>query len=159
MILVPALLIGCITLWYLLEDFFRAWFHVLLRVFYRIKFSGMENFPAEGGCLLVSNHLSYADPVFIGAAFPRKIRYLAYSGLAQSRMMRAVFKLTQTLTVSPQRSLKSIRESVSQLKRGQALCVFAEGGISRLGVMLPFMRGSMVLAKQAGGTDYSGSHR
>ena len=149
-ILVPALLIGCITLWYLLEDFFRAWFHVLLRVFYRIKFSGMENFPAEGGCLLVSNHLSYADPVFIGAAFPRKIRYLAYSGLAQSRMMRAVFKLTQTLTVSPQRSLKSIRESVSQLKRGQALCVFAEGGISRLGVMLPFMRGSMVLAKQAG---------
>ena len=149
-ILVPAALIGCFTLWYLLEDFFRAWFHVFLRIFYRIKFSGMMNFPDKGGCLLVSNHLSYADPVFIGAAFPRKIRYLAYSGLAQSRMMRAVFKLTKTLTISPERSLKSIRESVTQLKRGKPLCVFAEGGISRLGVMLPFMRGSMLLAQQAG---------
>ena len=148
-IMVPAFIIGCVTLYYLFEDFCRAWLHMFLRVFYRIKFSGMENFPAQGGCLLVCNHLSFADPVFIGAAFPRKIRYLAYSGLAQSRVMRAVFKLTQTLTVSTEKSFKSIKESVHQLKSGTPLCVFAEGGISRLGLTLSFMRGSIFLAQQA----------
>ena len=41
----PALLIGVITLKFLLEDFFRALFHILLKIFYRIKIEGMENFP------------------------------------------------------------------------------------------------------------------
>jgi len=148
-IMIPAFIIGCVTIFYLFEDFCRAWFHMILRVFYRIKFSGMENFPAQGGCLLVCNHLSFADPVFIGAAFPRKIRYLAYSGLAQSKVMRAVFKLTQTLTVSTEKSFKSMKESVHQLKTGTPLCVFAEGGISRLGLTLSFMRGSILLAQKA----------
>ena len=148
-ILFASSIIGFFTLRSLLEDFFRALFHVFLRIFYRIKIFGMENFPMSGGCLLVSNHLSYADPVFIGAAFPRKIRYLAYTGLAKSRIMRLVFKLTETLTVSQERSLASIKKSVRKLNSGVPLCVFAEGGISRLGTLLPFMRGSILLAKQA----------
>ena len=148
-ILIPAMVIGLLTLWSTLEDFFRAWFHMFLRVFYRINILGMENFPKEGGCLLVSNHLSYADPVFIGAAFPRKIRYLAYSGLASSYLLRFVFRLTQTLTVSPEKSLSSIKESVKRLKEGLPLCVFAEGGISRTGLVLPFMRGPILLAQKS----------
>ena len=145
----PALLIGVITLKFLLEDFFRALFHVLLKIFYRIKIEGMENFPATGGCVIVSNHLSYADPVLLGAAFPRKIRYLAYSGLADSRIMNFVFRLTKTLTVSSEKSLESIRISVKSLRKGTPLCVFAEGGISRVGNLLPFMRGPVLLAKKA----------
>ena len=109
----------------------------------------MENFPATGGCVIVSNHLSYADPVLLGAAFPRKIRYLAYSGLADSRIMNFVFRLTKTLTVSSEKSLESIRISVKSLRKGTPLCVFAEGGISRVGNLLPFMRGPVLLAKKA----------
>ena len=145
----PALLIGVITLKFLLEDFFRSLFHILLKIFYRIKIEGMENFPISGGCVVVSNHLSYADPVLIGAAFPRKIRYLAYAGLAGSRIMDFVFRLTKTLTVSSEKSLESIRVSVKSLKKGTPLCVFAEGGISRAGNLLPFMRGPVLLAKKA----------
>ena len=148
-ILIPALVIGVFTLFSLFEDFFRAWFHMLLRIFYRFSIFGMENFPKKGGCLLVSNHLSYADPVFIGAAFPRKVRYLAYSGLAESFLLRFIFRLTETLTVSTDKSLSSIRESVKRLKGGLPLCVFAEGGISRVGVILPFMRGPILLAQKA----------
>ena len=148
-IMLPAVIIGMLTVGSLLEDFFRAWFHMLLRIFYRFTVFGMENFPREGGCLLVSNHLSYADPVFIGAVFPRKVRYLAYSGLANSFLLRFVFRLTKTLTVSPEKSLRSIRESVRRLKGGLPLCVFAEGGISQIGVVLPFMRGPILLAQRA----------
>ena len=147
-IMAPALLIGLLTVSKLFEDFCRAWLHLLLKIFYRIRIVGMEQFP-QGGCLIVSNHLSYVDPLFIGAAFPGKVRYLAYSGLASSRIMRFVFRLTETLTVSPEKSLDSIKKSVRKLKAGIPLCVFAEGGISRLGTILPFMRGSILIAKQA----------
>jgi acyl-[acyl-carrier-protein]-phospholipid O-acyltransferase/long-chain-fatty-acid--[acyl-carrier-protein] ligase len=148
-IFVPSLFVGIVVLRNLLEDFFRAWFHMFLRVFYRIRVEGMNYFPEKGGVLLVSNHLSYGDPVFIGAAFSRKVRYLAYSGLANSRIMRMVFLLTKTVTVSPEKSLDSIKACVRKLKEGLPLCVFAEGGISRMGVILPFKRGVLLLAQKA----------
>ena len=90
--------------------------------------------------LVVSNHLSYADPVFIGAAFPRKVRYLAYSGLGTVLPFTICFSINRYLDVSTDKSLNSIGESVKRLKGGLPLCVFAEGGISRVGVVLPFMR-------------------
>ena len=148
--IIPSCLIAVFTLNILLEDFFRALFHIGLRIFYRIQIVGMENFPAKGGVLLVSNHLSYADPVFIGAAFPRKIRYLAWAGLANSRILRQVFRLTHTAVISPERSLETMKMSVNRLKEGVPLCVFSEGGISKLGNILPFKRGILLLARQAG---------
>jgi hypothetical protein len=63
--------------------------------------------------------------------------------------MRKVFELTKTVTVSPDRSLESIKTSVTRLKKGTPLCVFAEGGISRLGTIFSFKRGVLLLAKQA----------
>jgi acyl-[acyl-carrier-protein]-phospholipid O-acyltransferase/long-chain-fatty-acid--[acyl-carrier-protein] ligase len=149
-IFVPALFIGLSIFKNLLEDFFRAWLHMLLRIFYKIQLDGMKNLPSSGGVLIVSNHLSYGDPVFIGAAFSRKVRYLAYSGLANSRLMCLVFRLTETVTVSPEKSLDSIRASVRKLKEGLPLCVFAEGGISRTGTVFPFKRGILLIAKKAG---------
>ena len=92
----------------------------------------------------MSNHLSYADPVFIGAAFPRKIRYLAYTGLAKSRIMRLVFKLTETLTVSQERSLASIKKSVRKLNSGVPL-VFLLRRYFQTRNSFAFMRGSILL--------------
>ena len=146
---IPACLVAYISIRFLMEDFFRAWFHIFLRIFYQIRIVGMDKFPREGGVLLVSNHLSYADPVFIGASFPRKIRYLAYSGLADSKIMRFVFRITHTVTVSANRSLDSMKICVRRLKEGLPLCVFAEGGISRTGSVFTFKRGVLLLAKQA----------
>ena len=122
----PALLIGLFVFRSLFEDFFRALFHMVLRIFYRISIEGIENLPSKGGVLIVSNHLSYADPVFIGAAFSRKVRYLAYSGLAGFRAMRFVFRLTDTITISPDRSLDSMKNCIRKLSNGSPICVFAE---------------------------------
>ena len=97
--------------------------------------------------LIVNNHLSYADPVFIGAAFPRKVRYLAHEELANNRFLKWIFRLTSTLMVSSKNSLFSVKKSIMRVATGTALCLFAEGGISRLGVTLPFKRGSILLAK------------
>lgn len=148
-VMIPSALIGIFSFLFLFEDFFRALAHVFLRIFYRIRLVGIENFPEKGGVLLVSNHLSYADPVFIGAAFPRKIRYLAHSSLSGSWIMRFLFRVTKTLTISSEKSRESFRKSIKGLRMGTPLCIFAEGEISRLGLILPFMRGVEVLGKQA----------
>jgi acyl-[acyl-carrier-protein]-phospholipid O-acyltransferase/long-chain-fatty-acid--[acyl-carrier-protein] ligase len=143
----PLGVIALISLICQFEDFLRACFHLVLRIFYRIRVVGMENFPDHGGALIVSNHLSYADPVFIGAAFPRKVRYLAHDELGSSKILRGIFRLTRTLTLSPDHSLSALRRSIKRVSSGTPLCLFAEGGISRLGITLPFQRGFLLLAK------------
>ena len=41
-----------------------------VRALYRVRVIGAENLPAEGGCLLCSNHTSMRDVVVLAAALP-----------------------------------------------------------------------------------------
>ncbi|WP_141013828.1 lysophospholipid acyltransferase family protein [Nocardioides sambongensis] len=49
----------------------------LLKVVFRPKASGVENVPEEGPAILASNHLSYADWLFMPLVVPRMVRFVA----------------------------------------------------------------------------------
>ncbi len=49
----------------------------LLRLIYRPTADGLEHVPAEGGAILASNHLSYADWLFMPLAVPRRVTFVA----------------------------------------------------------------------------------
>ena len=48
-----------------------------LRVLCDWEVTGVENVPPGGPLIIVSNHLSQSDPSFVGAAVPRRPRFLA----------------------------------------------------------------------------------
>ena len=37
------------------------------KLIFRIKVSGWEHIPREGGCIIATNHLSYYDPLLVGS--------------------------------------------------------------------------------------------
>src|SRR5664279_6433025 len=49
----------------------------LLRLFFPCKVIGSEYIPAEGGAILVGNHLSVADSFFTPLHIKRRVTYLA----------------------------------------------------------------------------------
>ncbi|TIC88674.1 1-acyl-sn-glycerol-3-phosphate acyltransferase [Nocardioides sp. GY 10113] len=49
----------------------------LLKVIFRPKASGVENVPTEGPAIIASNHLSYADWLFMPLVVPRKVSFVA----------------------------------------------------------------------------------
>ena len=49
----------------------------LLRVVFRPMVSGSENVPDEGPAILASNHLSYADWLFMPLTLPRRVTFVA----------------------------------------------------------------------------------
>ncbi len=53
--------------------FFGLYFGVTMR----LQVLGLENFPAEGGCLLVSNHLAQIDSFLLLYISPRPISFMA----------------------------------------------------------------------------------
>jgi 1-acyl-sn-glycerol-3-phosphate acyltransferase len=58
---------------------FLKWIAIgpVLRVVFRPRVSGSENVPEEGPAILASNHLSYADWLFMPLTLPRRVTFVA----------------------------------------------------------------------------------
>lgn len=115
------------------------------RVFYRIRTVGIDQVPREGGALLVPNHVSYLDWLFLMAAVDRPVRFLLERSYAEHWFLRPFVKRIGAIAISsrggPRETLRGLREAGECLDRGELVCIFAEGQITRIGVTLPFKRG------------------
>ena len=49
----------------------------LLKLVFRPQVEGVEHVPAEGPAILASNHLSYADWLFMPLTLPRRVTFVA----------------------------------------------------------------------------------
>jgi 1-acyl-sn-glycerol-3-phosphate acyltransferase len=58
---------------------FLKWIAIgpLLRLVFRPHTEGIENIPTEGPAILASNHLSYADWLFMPLSLPRRVSFVA----------------------------------------------------------------------------------
>ena len=129
----------------LLPDYFaRFSLWLLTHTIYRIRIVGQEHVPFRGPALLVCNHVSYADALLVGASVQRFIRFLMYAPHYEIRSINWLLRLMKAIPVSA-RSRREIVQSLAraraELAEGHVVCIFAEGGISRTGNLLPFKRG------------------
>ena len=58
---------------------FLKWIAIgpVLRVVFRPRAEGAQNVPVEGPAILASNHLSYADWLFMPLTLPRRVTFVA----------------------------------------------------------------------------------
>jgi acyl-[acyl-carrier-protein]-phospholipid O-acyltransferase/long-chain-fatty-acid--[acyl-carrier-protein] ligase len=112
---------------------------------YRLRILGAANLPRQGGALLVCNHVSYADGVLLQACTPRLIRQIIERSWYENRFLKPFFRLVGTIPVptdeGPKAILRALRQASEALRRGELVCLFAEGSITRTGNLLPFTRG------------------
>ncbi len=121
---------------------------VVGRLFYRVKVRGLEHIPA-GGAVVICNHLSYIDAVVLQVASPRPLRFVAFAGLARSPFMRFLFRALGVIPIAPGKLTKGIRVATAAIKRGELVCVFPEGAISRTGQLMELKRGFGLIADLA----------
>jgi len=146
--IVAGLLAMAATIWALFllpVAFIRFVLLVLTNTLYRLHVVGGERLPREGGALLVPNHVSFADGLFLSASTDRPIRFLIESNYFEHPLLKkfltAVGAIPISSTGNPKDTLRSLREAGKYLDRGELVCIFAEGQITRTGTLLPFKRG------------------
>jgi 1-acyl-sn-glycerol-3-phosphate acyltransferase len=112
---------------------------------------GVEHIPREGGVLLVSNHVSFLDPVIVGSAASREVHYMARSnafdipGLGK---LIAVYNAYPVNRGAP--DLGALRKTISLLKNGNAVLIFPEGTRSVDGTLGKARDGACFIAHRAG---------
>lgn len=129
-----------------LPDFFLRFIGVVItRIAYRIRVLGAENVPIEGGALLVCNHVSWVDALLLLATQQRRIRFLMERSIYETPILRPLFRLLGVIPIStadsPKKVVASLREARKALDEGFLVCIFAEGAITRTGMMHGFRSG------------------
>lgn len=140
----------------MLPDFFvRLMVMLLMKSFYRIQLVGAENVPQNGPALLVLNHSSFVDGNLLVASFHRFIRFVVYQGHYEVRILRWLGEVMQAIPIDseapPKKIVQALRQASEVLQRGELLCIFAEGQLTRTGFLLPFQRGFEQILKRASG--------
>jgi acyl-[acyl-carrier-protein]-phospholipid O-acyltransferase/long-chain-fatty-acid--[acyl-carrier-protein] ligase len=129
-----------------LPDFFlRLLFLPLTRCLYSIRTVGQDNVPLEGPVLLVANHVSFVDAILIAMANQRLVRFLMLRAFYDLPVAGWFFKAMGCIPVSsgdgPKALVASFKRAREYMMSGEAVCIFAEGEISRHGQMQRFKRG------------------
>ncbi|MCL2121125.1 MAG: 1-acyl-sn-glycerol-3-phosphate acyltransferase [Clostridiales bacterium] len=118
-----------------------------LRLFNRVKIYGREHIPANGPVVIIANHISSWDPVFLYCLIRRRAYFMAKAELFQIPPLRLLFKHICVFPVARDTvDRKAIRTALKVLEEGHILTIFPEGSRSKTGELMPFKAGASLFA-------------
>ena len=133
------------AVWLLPDALIRLILWAATHTIYRLRVEGRKNVPETGGALLVANHMSFVDALFLIASIDRPIRFIIFKDIYELPFIKPFAKAIRAIPISsqqrPRELLHSLREASQAIRDGELVCIFAEGQITRIGQMLPFQRG------------------
>jgi 1-acyl-sn-glycerol-3-phosphate acyltransferase len=116
---------------------------------FSLRTEGAYRVPRNGPVLILANHESFLDPLAVGLAVRRRIRYLARKTLFKPAWFGNYLRSVGCIPVDQEGVAKEgIRASLDVLQAGHALLIFPEGERTSTGQMLPFKPGILLLMKK-----------
>ena len=117
---------------------------------HRIRIEGRENIP-PGGCMIVSNHVSFMDPTTVGWAVAREIYYLGRKDLFRPPFLSWFLPICNVLPVDRDApDISGMRRIIKMLQAGESVLIFPEGTRSGDGTLQPAEPGAGLIAIKAG---------
>jgi acyl-[acyl-carrier-protein]-phospholipid O-acyltransferase/long-chain-fatty-acid--[acyl-carrier-protein] ligase len=155
-------IVGVITLVFtlisfrVLPDFLLRFIALItMRIFYRLRIIGAGNLPIEGPALLIPNHVTWVDALLLTATNQRRIRFVMERRIYNTPLLRGLFRLLGVIPVSAEDGKKGLLEFMKQaraaLDEGYMVCIFAEGALTRNGMLREFRGGFERIVR---GSDY-----
>lgn len=119
------------------------------KLLYRYKVKNKNAIPSEGGVILASNHMSFADPVLLGLASKRRLFFMAKSELFRNKFGAAVIRALGAFPVERGAGDgKALKTGEDILKEGNVMTIFLEGTRTKTGELLRPRSGCALVAQQ-----------
>jgi len=132
----------------LLYSFLRVVARIVAVGFYRVRVFGRENWPAEGGALVCSNHQGFMDPPLIGLCCDRQLNFLAKKSLFKFPIKSAIEWLNAIPVNRSGTGLDGLKETLKRLRGGEMVLIFPEGTRSENGDLGQLKPGFVTVARK-----------
>ncbi|MFI5355828.1 MAG: AMP-binding protein [Opitutales bacterium] len=128
----------------------RTFCHLLARLFFRFRAFNLAALQTPGPVLLVPNHVSWLDWLFLAAVLDDDWKFVTSSTTAgTSRLHRWMMVNRRTFPVDTT-SPYAVRDMAEYLQQGGRLVLFAEGRISLTGALMKIYDGTGFLINKTG---------
>ncbi len=130
----------------------------LLRMIFRPRAEGTENVPLEGPAILASNHLSYADWLFMPLVIPRRVTFVAKAEYFETpgikgRLQRLFFSGSGQVPIDRSGATAAagaLKTQLRLLRAGEVCGIYPEGTRSHDGRLYRGRTGVARLALESG---------
>jgi len=99
------------------------------KILFRIRVTGVENIPDQGGIIMCANHTAYSDTIVLAIAAPRQLHFLAKYELWNIKGLNWLFNGLGAVPINRQNpGMDSFKRTMKLLKDGRAIAIFMQGG-------------------------------
>jgi 1-acyl-sn-glycerol-3-phosphate acyltransferase len=130
----------------------RVFFRIVFSLYNRLSIKWTEPLPENRNVILASNHCSNLDPLLVGVAFPRRLRYFAKEELFRPFLFGNIIRILGSVPVSRGNSAAAagaLKGFFKFLEEGSDVLIFPEGSRSTDGKLLPLEGGVGLIASHS----------
>jgi acyl-[acyl-carrier-protein]-phospholipid O-acyltransferase/long-chain-fatty-acid--[acyl-carrier-protein] ligase len=120
----------------------KACLRFLLRVLFRFRAYNLDALKIPGPVLLIPNHLSWFDWLFLGVCLEGDWKFATSSIVAQKSWLHQKIMVNRYTLPVDTNSPYSVKRMAEFLKGGGRLVLFAEGRLSRTGTLMKLFDGT-----------------
>ncbi|MDR1978716.1 MAG: 1-acyl-sn-glycerol-3-phosphate acyltransferase [Synergistaceae bacterium] len=127
----------------------RIFFRIFFTLYNRLSIKWTERLPEGKNMIIASNHCSNLDPLVVGVAFPRRLRYFAKEELFRSFLFGKIIRTLGAVPVSRADSASAaaaLKGFLKFLEEGSDVLIFPEGSRSPDGSLQPLEGGVGLIA-------------
>jgi len=120
---------------------------VISKIFWKVEVINRERLNLNNN-ILVSNHQSYLDMIWIAFSIPGKKRKQIYvTGKRKLSFLRFIFPILPIIYVDESNGIEVLKAGADVLRQGKTLVIFPEGTRSENGKLNDFRNGAAYLSK------------
>jgi len=122
---------------------------MLLRLFFRVRVHGLENYRKAGPrAVVVANHVSFLDGLLLAVFLPGSPVFAVDTHIARRWWVRPFLALARVFTVDPGNPFAT-KALVKEVRAGNHLVIFPEGRITVTGALMKVHEGPGMIADKA----------
>jgi 1-acyl-sn-glycerol-3-phosphate acyltransferase len=127
----------------------------IIKFIFKININGIENIDKNNkGGFIIANHVSLLDSLIIAAFFPHTVRFVMHKKVYNVWYLSWFFKSLKMIPVGDNNNKTDLflfeERCKEAIKKGEYVCIFPEGQITRNGQIGAFKKGIEHLIKSIG---------
>lgn len=102
--------------------------YYFLKIYNRLTVISGDKIPDKGPLIIVANHSSYLDPIYLSAVMPWKLNYMAKKESFNNLVGRTILSRLGAFPVDRSKAdIKAIKTAIRLLKSENVLAIFPQG--------------------------------